>query len=196
MLLFYLLAGNISLPVLYANQIDGKVALITATAYVEFLNRIAGPDTTGLYDQRCYNEMMSVDPIQGFVIRSGEVGNYHYEVIPGREYFPATYISITAGTEYCNWSFNGYPNLQEFYLAPLEGYYQQMDPNYNMKLPDTLKGILNQRVQLQGYYTLVSLPSRVNNLHFWEQVDIWSATSYSYLQVIHRWLAPGEMTIV
>ncbi|MFI0348433.1 MAG: S8 family peptidase [Chthoniobacterales bacterium] len=62
--------------------------LVTAAQYCDFLNRVAATDPHHLYDEK-----MAADPEAACILRSGEPGKLHYEVIAGRENFLINYVN-------------------------------------------------------------------------------------------------------
>ncbi|MBX9742065.1 MAG: formylglycine-generating enzyme family protein [Chthoniobacterales bacterium] len=75
---------------------------ITAEQYCTFLKAVAtNNDYYELYDTN-----MGSDSNIACITRSGESGSYDYQVIPGREKFPITYISAGRAAAFCNWMEN------------------------------------------------------------------------------------------
>ncbi|MFI0348712.1 MAG: hypothetical protein ACH346_08145, partial [Chthoniobacterales bacterium] len=71
---------------------------VTATQYSDFLNQFAaGSDPNHLY-----NEAMGSDPTTASIVRVGEPGRWHYEVIAGRENCPICYVSHLAQANYAD----------------------------------------------------------------------------------------------
>lgn len=81
---------------------------VTAQQYCSFLNAVAKKDLHHLYDTN-----MQEDPNIASITRSGEVDNYSYEVIPGRERLPITYVRWFAAIRFCNWLENGRPTGEQ-----------------------------------------------------------------------------------
>lgn len=71
---------------------------VTSSQFTEFLNTV--PLRSGLWDVKMEGEY-------GSVRRLGELGNYTYEVIPGRENMPANGISYDTAARFANWLHNG-----------------------------------------------------------------------------------------
>lgn len=72
-------------------------AIITASDYCEFLNSVATTDLDNLYDEK-----MGVSS-SDLIVRGGEPGSYHYDVVHGKEKTPITFVNDLDGTQYCNW---------------------------------------------------------------------------------------------
>lgn len=79
---------------------------VTAAQYAQFLNAVATTsDPYGLYNL----SMGSQSSVGCGITRSGSLGTYSYNVIPGRENFPVNYVSWGDAARFCNWLANSQP---------------------------------------------------------------------------------------
>jgi formylglycine-generating enzyme required for sulfatase activity len=76
---------------------------VTNTQYAEFLNLKAKSDPLGLYN-------VYMDSPQGGILRSGSSPNFVYNLIPGRENMPATFVGWYDAIRFVNWLDNGQEN--------------------------------------------------------------------------------------
>ena len=76
---------------------------VTKTQYAQFLNAVAIDDPNGLY----HDFMETIT--RGGIIRSGTAGEYSYDVKPGHENQPATFVSFWNTLRFINWLNNGKP---------------------------------------------------------------------------------------
>ncbi|MBX9743288.1 MAG: formylglycine-generating enzyme family protein [Chthoniobacterales bacterium] len=92
-----------------SNVFQIGVTDVTAQQYCAFLKAVAtNNDRYELYDTN-----MGSDSNIACITRIGETNPYDYEVIPGREKFPITYISGVRAASFCNWIENGQPLGEE-----------------------------------------------------------------------------------
>ncbi|MFI0347300.1 MAG: hypothetical protein ACH346_00815 [Chthoniobacterales bacterium] len=70
--------------------------VITAATYCSFLNSAAA----AIDEHYLYNEAMGEDPNIACITRTGGPGQWHYEVIAGREDIPITYVNYLNKTFY------------------------------------------------------------------------------------------------
>jgi|GEM_PF-3239860 len=75
---------------------------VTIGEYADFLNAVAPADPHVLY-----HETMKE------VIRIGEPGDYHYEIVAGAENLPITFVTWLDAARYCNWKEHGSPSREE-----------------------------------------------------------------------------------
>jgi hypothetical protein len=87
---------------------------VTAAQYTEFLNAVAKTDTYGLYDE--HMDYDSGPPVGGFptnwgcnIKRSGNPGNYTYEVAADWANRPVNWVSFWDAARFINWLQNGQP---------------------------------------------------------------------------------------
>jgi len=73
---------------------------VTNTEFCEFLNGVAKADNYGLYDSRMADEY-------GGINRSGQSGNYTYDLKKGMEKKPVSYVTWETTIRYANWLTNG-----------------------------------------------------------------------------------------
>lgn len=82
---------------------------ITVQQYCFFLNSVAGNgDPYGLYCPRLWTDM-----VNGSIVCTPFAGRFYYSVRPGREKFPASYISWFDAARFCNWLHNNCPEGDE-----------------------------------------------------------------------------------
>ena len=79
------------------DAVTSMSSIVTASDYCAFLNQAAVTDPYHLYDTA-----MSTDPEAACILRVGAPGNWHYEVIAGREKFPITYLNEFDKKKYCD----------------------------------------------------------------------------------------------
>ncbi len=77
---------------------------VTAGQYTEFLNAVAKTDVHGLYDTEMWSEVRGCQ-----IRRTGESGNYSYDVAVEWAKRPANYISWGDAARFANWLHNGQP---------------------------------------------------------------------------------------
>jgi formylglycine-generating enzyme required for sulfatase activity len=77
---------------------------VTAGQYTEFLNKVAGVDTYGLY-----NTGMSNTSGGSGITRSGSSGNYSYSVASAFANRPVNHVSWGDSARFTNWLHNGQP---------------------------------------------------------------------------------------
>ena len=108
---YYSNSGTCSEPL--GNFKDGDISNlsnITAGQYCAFLNAVAATDADGLYDERIgwkLEEQNADKANVGAILRSGEPGSYHYEVLKGKANCPINYISQLDTAYYRDWLKNG-----------------------------------------------------------------------------------------
>lgn len=78
---------------------------VTDSQYAAFLNAVAATDTYDLYNVN----MGSVVP--GGITRSGNPGSYSYNVKPGYDNLPVSFVSWGDSARFANWLQNGQPGL-------------------------------------------------------------------------------------
>lgn len=76
--------------------------IVTASEYCEFLNAVAVVDAAPFY-----NEEMIFSSQGASILCLGKPGNYHYQVIEGRENSPMNGVNFFSEVSYCNWLQNG-----------------------------------------------------------------------------------------
>ncbi len=84
---------------------------VTAGQYTEFLNKVAGVDTYGLYNPKMWSDAYGCK-----IQRSGHgwVGSpYTYSVAPSYANRPVNYVSFWDGCRFANWLHNGQPTGAE-----------------------------------------------------------------------------------
>lgn len=67
---------------------------VTSSEYIQFLNVV---DSAGNY---WYSSM------SGEIIQKGDAGNYYYELVQGRESYPARWVNFYDANDYCQWKSN------------------------------------------------------------------------------------------
>ncbi|MFC1614707.1 formylglycine-generating enzyme family protein [Gemmatimonadota bacterium] len=91
----------------------------TVAIYADYLNE-AGPDGTG------WHKRMTDDKRCG-IIQTGEPGSYSYSVVPGRENYPATYVSWYDARAFLQWCGLSLPIEQQWEKAVRGGTYLDGD---------------------------------------------------------------------
>ena len=91
-------------------KVEAKDSSVTTSDYCEFLNGSAALDSYGLYDEKmgnqttgCRLQATGSEITTASLIRSGKPGNYHYEVMDGKENSPINYVSQNTAMCYCDW---------------------------------------------------------------------------------------------
>lgn len=77
-------------------EIEALSRVVTASDYAAFLNQNGASDPEYLYDQK-----IGSDPTVACIVRVGVPGNFHYEVMEGRENFPMGYLNEFDEEKYC-----------------------------------------------------------------------------------------------
>jgi len=94
---------------------------VTNAQYVAFLNAVASQQDP----HNLYHTSMS-GPFGG-ITRSGNIGNYTYTPIQGRESHPVVYVSFLDAMRFVNWLANGQPSGPNAALATEAGAYVIID---------------------------------------------------------------------
>ncbi|MFI0347678.1 MAG: hypothetical protein ACH346_02735, partial [Chthoniobacterales bacterium] len=97
-LFFLCLLASLALSNLSAEEPFVKEQ-VTAANYCNFLNHRA----TASDPDHLYSETMGSDPLVGCITRVGAPGQWHYEVVAGRENVPITYITQINKARYSDW---------------------------------------------------------------------------------------------
>ena len=91
-------------------EVEAKESIGTTAEYCEFLNEEAVVDALGFYDEKMGNQTTGYrlqatgsEITTASLIRSGNPGNYHYEVMDGKENSPINYVSQNTAMCYCDW---------------------------------------------------------------------------------------------
>ena len=76
---------------------------VTNTQYTAFLNSVAATDTNSLYNTNMAGSF-------GGITRTGPIGAFVYNTVPGRASNPVNYVSFWDSARFANWLHNGQPS--------------------------------------------------------------------------------------